>query len=254
MRRTLSALAVVVALLPPWLAWDVEIGAAAAAEQGAPARPNPENFQKGDLIWPRLPGAIVPYDSTPGAAGPEHELRWQRERNANLNRLTFLNTLSYDQFVERYLRDAPAPGVTPQSPRSNVPYVGHVGIIDVQDGIRWVIEAAPPEVRRIPYGKWLDERPKEIVWHARFKSDDPSLRARIADEAGRHLRRPYNFWNLDLTDETAFYCSKLGWLSIFKATAVPPDGNKDGKRSFWYSPKELMHSKEIEMLFSPEPY
>jgi uncharacterized protein YycO len=79
-------------------------------------------------------------------------------------------------------------------------------------------------------------------------------RAEIAIEARRYVGRPYNFWNFDLADDTAFYCSKLAWLAIYRALGFPIDGVAEPKRSFWFSPKQFLYLKTIARMHDPGIY
>jgi hypothetical protein len=49
--------------------------------------PAASSLQAGDLIWPKKPGAIVPYNSRPGEAGESDATRWRKEKEAYLNQV-----------------------------------------------------------------------------------------------------------------------------------------------------------------------
>jgi len=219
MRGVLAAAALVVALRPSW-SGAVDVVGASALQPGAPKRPEPSTCQSGDVIWPRLPNAVVPYDSAPGPGGPDESMRWTAQKQAYLSRS-----------------------------------VGVSSPLDAQRRLTTrAVEAVPPRVTAVTYDAWLSKRSGEMVWRGRLRDQDSLKRARIAAEAATQKDKPYSFWNFDLRDESGFYCSKLAWLSIVKATGVPPDDNPEGTRWTWYSPKQLMMSRQIGMLFSPEPY
>ena len=126
-------------------------------------------------------------------------------------------------------------------------YVGHVAIVEIdQAGNPWVIEALLDHgVVRTPYAQWLTSRPGEIVWHGRVRDIPADQLAQIAIESKKYIGRPYDFWNFDLDDDKAFYCSKLVWLSISRSLHFPIDGDPNPKRVFWFSPKQLLYAKTI---------
>ena len=236
-----------------------------AKAPGAP--PTAGILQTGDLIWPKAPGAVVPYNSTPGDADSSDARRWKKEKDTYLEQLrrhpnppaeeraryTQLSGMTYKEFVAMYLDD--------HSPEDGVPFgaggvsVGHVGIIEVVDGVPTVIEAmVKPGVRRISYSEWLQERPGELIWLGRLKNVSAKKRAAVARAAAAHIGKPYRFWNFNLKDDAGFYCSKLAWLSIVTATGVPPDDKPDAKRILWFSPKQLMKSPQVSLVVNPGSY
>ena len=227
-------------------------------------RPNPRDFEFGDMVWPKKPGAFVPYASQLSLDTNEERERWTREKEDFLARVRSgdasgsnvmadqLDRLTYDEFRARYLRDLDPTRIIPFSSGSLIA-VGHVGIIEIDaSGTPWVIEALlVPGVVRQRYSSWLDARQGEIVWHGRLLDFSKERRATIATEATKYIAKPYNFWNLNLTDDTEFYCSKLVWLSIMRALNTPVDGNSDARRSFWLSPKQVLYSAKIVRLVDP---
>ncbi len=60
---------------------------------------------------------------------------------------------------------------------------------------------------------------------------------------------PYDFWNFDLDDDRAFYCSKLAWMAIFRSLKFAVDGNVNPRRSFLFSPKQLLYAPTIVRIF-----
>jgi hypothetical protein len=229
--------------------------------------PDSKTFQAGDFIWPKRPGVYVPYDATQRGDPNEEERRWVDDRDrfvANASTLApyltptdveFLRTLSFREFYSRYVGDQ-VPDTPGLYASGGGIYVGHVGIIDIDpSGEPWVIEALwEPGVVRHSYQDWLKGRPQEVVWHGRVGDLPADSRAKIAAEAKLYVGRPYNFWNFDLSDDKAFYCSKLAWLAIFHALGFAIDGNPQPKRSFWFSPKQLLYLKTIARLHDPGPY
>jgi uncharacterized protein YycO len=122
-------------------------------------------------------------------------------------------------------------------------------------GVPWVIEAlAESGVVRHKYDDWLRKRPGEIVWHGRVRELSKTARGQIPIESAKYLGRPYDFWNFDLNDDAGFYCSKLVWMSIWRALGFAIDGNSNSRRTFWLSPKQLLYLKTISRLHDPGPY
>jgi Permuted papain-like amidase enzyme, YaeF/YiiX, C92 family len=224
-------------------------------------------LQAGDLVWPKKPGAIVPYNSRPGEAGERDAMRWQKEKEAYLDevrrepnpspqekeRYSTLQKMTYEEFVSSYLADRPA-GQPATFGVGNLS-VGHVGIIEITDGKPFVLEAIMGlGVRRISYADWLRDRPDELVWLGRLKGVPSEKRSAVAKRAAEQIGKPYNFWDFDLKDTSGFYCSKLAWLSVLLGAGFPPDDNPNPERVLWYSPKQLMKSNYIDLIVNPNPY
>lgn len=233
-----------------------------------PPLPNPANFQSGDFLWPKKPGAFVPYRSVVAADPVEdEEERWLREKREFIKRArngsTYLNSeqlnnlekMSFREFYSRYAGDQ-KPGIPGAYSSGNGIYVGHVAILHIDSAkVIWVIEALWGKgVVRSRYADWLRSRPGEIVWQGRVRNLEPEQRRLIATEAELHIGRPYDFWNFDLNSPDGFYCSKLVWLSIWRSLHFAIDGNSNPQRDFWFSPKQLLYSKTIARIFDPGPY
>jgi hypothetical protein len=235
--------------------------------QDNPKRPDPRDFESGDMVWPKKPGSFVPYASQSSGNPDSERQQWTQEKMNFLTRVRRgdipgaqeiadqLDRLSYDEFRTRYLRDLDPTRVIPFSSGGLIA-VGHVGIVEMDaSGVPWVIEALlQPGVVRQRYSSWLEARQGEIVWHGRLLGFSKETRATIATEAKKYVSRPYNFWNFNLADDTDFYCSKLVWLSIMRALDTPVDGDRDARRSFWLSPKQVLYAKTIARLVDPGPY
>jgi uncharacterized protein YycO len=106
-------------------------------------------------------------------------------------------------------------------------------------------------VQRITYQKWLEGRPGELVWHGRINGGTPSSRAQLVAEALPFVGRPYDFWDWVLDSTTGFYCSKLAWLSAFRAINLAIDNDANTRRTFWVSPKQLLEASNVVKLFIP---
>src|SRR5436190_10011196 len=235
-----------------------------AAGNGFPA---PEILQTGDLIWPKKPNVIVPYNSAPGAADNQEAARWEHEKNDYVAKLrqkpelspeekqryTALRDMNYQEFIAQYLEDQPLGSARPYSNAFDA--VGHVAIIEVVHGAPTVIEAMIGfGVRRLTYKQWLDGRNGEVFWVGRLKGVSNDKKADVVKTADSYIGKPYDFWNFNLSDTAGFYCSKLAWFSILSGTGFAPDDNANPVRVFWYSPKQLMHSPHIEMIVNPGNY
>ena len=224
-------------------------------------------LQAGDFIWPKKPDAIIPYDSRPGKADKSDELRWKKERADYLKKLRGKGNLSkeekeryaaiqkmtYEEFAGLYFGNSNS-GEPSVSALGNLT-VGRVGIIEIINARPFVLEAVVGlGVRRQSYANWLRDRPDELIWLGRLKGFPLRQRAAVAEKAAEQIGRPYNFWNFDLADTNGFYCSKLVWLAVMKGADFPPDDNPHSKRVIWYSPKQLMQSRHIELVVKPRDY
>jgi hypothetical protein len=79
--------------------------------------PAAQLLQAGDLIWPKKPGAFIPYNSRPGEAEASDASRWRAEKKAYLKQLesnpnpspeekkrySELENMTYKEFAARYL-------------------------------------------------------------------------------------------------------------------------------------------------------
>jgi hypothetical protein len=244
---------------------------AVLAESQAPRelpRPDPAAFQTGDFVWPKKPGAYIPYHSGSSNSVVQDREQWLEERDAYIQRaaamsqgdplvqqrIATLRDLEYREFLAVY-EGAQQPGV-PGAYSGGSVYVGHVGIVEVdRNKTAWIIEALLGKgVVRKTYADWITERSDHVVWLGRLRELDAEQRAKIATEARRYLGRPYDFWNFGLNDDEGFYCSKLVWLSIFRALRFAVDGQPNPNRVFWFSPKQLLYLPTIARIHDPGPY
>lgn len=231
-------------------------------------RPDPSSFSTGDLVWPKKPGAYVPYNSGSINSPETDRENWITERNTyvqhvidskttdrvQLDRAQALKAMDFREFLAIYA-GAQKPGV-PGLYSGGALYVGHVGIIEVDSNrTPWIIEAVMGKgVVRTTYADWITERSDQVVWLGRIRQLDQGQRVAIAREAKRHLGQPYDFWNFDLNDDAGFYCSKLVWLSVFRSLKFAIDADTDTKRILWLSPKQILYLPVIERLHDPGPY
>lgn len=260
----------------PPLAW-----AQAPDKKAIPDFPNAAAFRAGDLVWPKKKGTIVPKTRSLQAAPSQERRDWEAARQQMLadpvasglspEVAERLKTMSYEEF-ERVYFSAPAPpppgGSTPRSGGAvgHTISVGHVGLIEVdRAGIPYVVEATPKRpdgtaggVIRLRYTDWLKGYSNIQVWHGRFRDLDPSASRRVLDVALAQLGKPYDFFNFDLNDDRGFYCSKLIWMSVWRAAQIAADDNPDPRRGNrfppWFSPKALIGARRIALLHSPGEY
>lgn len=260
-------------------------GASAASAQ-APDRksasdfPNAATFQTGDLVWPKRKGSIIPRTRSPQLGNTSQERReWVTARQRVLDDPAAagvtpevaeqLRNMSFEDY-ERLYFSAPAPAPRGASRSAGgvgqTISVGHVGLIELDErGTPHVVEATPKRpdgtpagVIRLSYTEWLKSYSNIQVWHGRFRDLDAATCRRILIEARSQVGKPYDFFNFDLNDDRGFYCSKLVWMSVWRAAQIAADDNPDPQRgkSFppWFSPKALIGSKRIALLHSPGEY
>ena len=229
--------------------------------------PDPKSLQSGDFIWPKKPGAYVPYRSGVTNSAREESVVWAKQRDyffdsvvsskneTTIRRLSELKNMTFREFYARYAGDQ-VPDVRGVYSFGDGLYVGHVAILEVdENGEPWVIEALSKlGVVRQRYIEWLKLRPGINVWHGRVQEISSDDQKRLVKELSKHIGRPYDFWNFDLNDDKSFYCSKLVWLSVFRSLGIAIDGNNDPQRSFWFSPKQLLYTDKVSRLHNPGPY
>jgi cell wall-associated NlpC family hydrolase len=228
------------------------VASPAQDDQTPPQRPDPNTFQTGDLIWPKIPSQFIPFIEQADVTSEIRRQEWEQQRDALLEDLYKEPALSLRRKrVEDELSLLLHPAVHSSG---DLPiYSGHVGMIFMEDGNPWVVEAVLDKVRTIRYKDWLEERPDADVWHARLKNVSAPRRAEVAAEALKENGKPYSLFNRNLDDDQAFYCSKLIWLAAFRALKLALDDDPDPNRPGWYTPKELLASPHLDRLFTPTP-
>lgn len=228
-------------------------------------RPDPATFQTGDVIWPRQPWIFIPYNSRPAGGYDPDKAGWEQDKQEFLERVkqnpraaendravaAQLEAMSYEEFRARFLSGTEEEEVTAAG---WLPWIGHVAMIQVRDGTPWVVESTFGGVRHLTYEDWLKERGKSLIWHGRVKGVDEAGRARMAEEAIKQLKKPYQFFNFDLLDDQGFYCSKFVWFVSRRALGLSLDGDAEPKRKFWFSPKQVMKSSHIQLLNNPTSF
>jgi uncharacterized protein YycO len=242
--------------------------------------PDASTFRAGDLVWPKKKGSIVPKTRSLSAAPPTQERReWEAARQQMLADPTAsglspevaerLRAMSYEEFERVYFStQSQAGGSTTRSfgAVGHTVSVGHVGLIEVNAaGIPYIVEATPHRadgsrggVIRVRYADWLRSYINIQVWHGRFAGLDAAASERVVNVAREQLGKPYDFFNFDLNDDRGFYCSKLVWMSVWRAAQIAADDNPDPRRGNrfppWFSPKALIGASRITMLHNPGEY
>ena len=264
------------------LALGAGVSAASAQtsdKKSVPDFPNAATFRSGDLVWPKKKGSIVPRTRSIQAQPTQERREWEAARQQMLadpaaaglspDVAERLETMSYEEFERVYFSaQSPPPQGASRSAGAvgRTISVGHVGLIEVAaQGIPYVVEATPKRpdgtaagVIRVRYADWLKSYTNIQVWHGRFSDLDAAACRRVLNVARSQLGKPYDFFNFDLNDDRSFYCSKLVWMSVWRAAKIAADDNPDPRRgkSFppWFSPKALLSARRMTMLHSPGDY
>jgi hypothetical protein len=247
-----------------------------ARKKGMPDFPDSRKFQSGDLLWPKKKGAFVPRMRSATGAPNDERRAWEAARQQVLNEpdragvspevAEKLKTMRFDEFERLYHTGAAQPpGPATRGALGDTISVGHVGLIEVgANGIAYVVEATPQGpagvagVIRTRYADWLNTYADIQVWHGRVRDLDARRRGRLVEAAIAQLGKPYDFFNFDLNDDRGFYCSKLIWMCLWRAAAVAADDDPDPRRGLrfppWFSPKQLISVKRVEVLHKPGEY
>lgn len=244
----------------------------AAGQSSSSEVPDAGQLAHGDLVWPKRPSAIVPYDSSTASAADQLKKQWLQERDAFIRAVrenqrspkelrqlaTNFEAMTYEEFYLRYNADVLPSEILKYGAFDDLFSVGHVGIVDVaSDGEKFVLEAVwggVKKVQRVSYAQWIKDRSGSWVWLGRLKYQSADDLQKFVAQARTYLSRPYDFWNFDLADDSSFYCSKLVWLSLAKALDVYLDNDRNSKRSFWYSPKQAWNSPFVVRVNQPRNF
>lgn len=229
-------------------------------------RPDPKRVATGDLLWPKQPGAPIRLSTEGSQDTANDEAIWEEQRrelsvraqstpadSPQRRALAAINGMTYAEFQERFTT-----GLTDQELRqhSSLTTTGHVCIVDASTSADiLIIEAMPrPGVQRLRYEDWLSNRTEQIIWHGRVAELGADQREAVAKRAASWLHRPYVWANLDLADESNFYCSKLVWLAYYLGAQLSLDGDQRTSRTWFLSPKTLLASRHIAILNDPSEY
>ncbi len=227
--------------------------------------PNPNTFQAGDLIWPKKPGAYVPYNSQPKGTYEDDSQQWEKEKNHFVNQVRSnsnasesernfaakFEKMTFEEFRQEALGEEERSDFVPFG--TDFIYSGHVGMVFFENGEPWVVEAVPGGVQSISYKQWLQERIGFNVWHGRFTKPNSEELTKMVDTARQVIGKPYSLWNLNLNDKSSFYCSKLIWFAAFRGINWNIDEGKPDRET-WYTPKMLINSHYVKLINNFEPY
>ncbi len=227
-----------------------------AANKNGP--PTLDTLQTGDLLFPRANDGWVPYlrgaaNQTTAYGAEEKEWLKLREQITGGKGIIpdearkKIATMSYDEFRAQY-----GGGGNPALFGVHF-YTGHVVIFDSGN----VIEALWGNIDRViehSYADWAKERADDLVWQSRLTGRSANDLRKVCDEAKAQVNKPCDFLDFDLLDASGFYCSKLVWFSVWTALGLAMDDDDDAERLFWYSPKQLLHSKHLTAIQCPDNY
>jgi hypothetical protein len=224
-----------------------------------PSGPPPiDSLKTGDLLFPRPKDGWVPYlraAANQEAGYGEEEKEWlalrrqiaSGEGTIPAEAREKIAKMSYDEFRARY-----GGGGDPALFGVHF-YTGHVAIFDSGS----VIEALWGDIDKVirrPYADWATEHADKLVWQSRLKDRSADELLKFCDVAKAQVGIPYDFLDFDLLDASGFYCSKLVWFAVWTALAFAMDDNEDAIRLFWYSPKQLLHSRHLTAIQFPANY
>lgn len=247
----------------------------AASDTCSNEPPSASDIESGDLIWPKKPGIIIPYHAGEVKTLAKQKKDWETGKAELIDRLKKvrntpdakkeiekLQALSFRQFRKSYLADVQPNAVVPYD--TGTGWVGHIAmILKEDDGTFSVVEAlgSTPnpgdnrhdEVISTPYETWIKVLKENgyIFYHGRILDLSAEGRHQSAQASKSFLGQPYYFFNLNLDDESNFYCSKLIWLSVFKATGKAIDSIENPERWIWLSPKQIMNLNRVDVLNKP---
>ena len=231
--------------------------------------PSAGDLVHGDLLWPKGKHAIIPYFWNNETSVTENQLAaekadWEvgqarfraegKPDSLTQGEFEYLASLTFERFRARYGLEPH--GVGPGAALlGGLVSVGHVAIVEVLRGEPFIIEALMKQgVVRRPYESWAKDHARDLVWWGRLKGPVADAPGKFVAAARAQVGKPYDFWNFDLSDDRGFYCSKLVWFAAFKVFGIALDGDPDPRRGFWYSPRQLTHSRLVDMLQSAGAY
>src|SRR5262249_25550571 len=157
----------------------------------------------GDFLWPKKPGAFVPYNSEGALDYAEEKRQWVAAKKKFIETVKAnpaaspqeaalaraLVDMEFREFQSLYLADSP-PNQPDQYGSDQVLYVGHIAIIQDRGTDKLVIEALMGKgVVRQTYAEWVKSRDGQIVWQARMKDRPAADRSRIAQAAIEQLAK-----------------------------------------------------------------
>jgi Permuted papain-like amidase enzyme, YaeF/YiiX, C92 family len=207
--------------------------------------PNASDLQTGDLVWPRAGWQIVSFDDDRTRSQPWHVAYAQEIAKPGISSE---ETEQLDLFV----RDI---------------WVGHIALIEIVDGIPWVVDATPNRsgwaeprtdgVAMQPYQAFLDDaaHTESHIWHGRIKPEfvNPAdnFGQRLVDAAKKHIGAKYSIKPRGLAKPNKFYCSKLIWHALRDGLGITLE--KKGLRvpQPWFTPWDVMQADCVQLLYQP---
>ncbi len=200
--------------------------------------PDPARLNTGDLVWIRADDQMVFFsDKNPRASG------WLTEQAA-FSKLS----AEHEAQVQAFRRSI---------------WVGHLALIEVVDGLPWVIDAttsrstpASPRqdgVARQSYADFLADAShlQSHVWQGRLKDITPAQAMQLVHKARSFLGAPYRFTPWRFADTSDFYCSKFIWHVVHEALGIKLLGASDRIQDAWFTPWDVMQSAQVKMLYEP---
>jgi hypothetical protein len=197
--------------------------------------PRISDRQTGDLVWPRADHQVVFFQE-----GNPQGASWLQARAEQVQ--------VSSEMMDRFQRDS---------------WVGHVALIEVIDGVPWVVDATPDRsgpaqpspcgVATQTYQAFLDDaaHTQSHVWHGRLVGPPPGFGQFIVQAAKAHLGKPYAINPVSLEEDDAFYCSKLIWHAVRDALGI--EWRKPGLQvpQPWFTPWDVMQAEGVQLLYAP---
>ncbi len=208
--------------------------------------PSMADLQTGDLVWPRADKQIVFFQDNNPQAAP-----WLAEQ-ALMAASPMSQSSEQTELVDRFIRDC---------------WVGHVALIELMEGVPWVVDATPHRsgpatpgqkgVATQTYQAFLDDHAhtQSNIWHGRLKPefvDQPDgFGQRLVNAAKQHLGKPYSISPLGLGNAEDFYCSKLIWHALRDALGIALEKRGLQVPQPWFTPWDVMQTECVQLLYSP---
>jgi hypothetical protein len=203
------------------------------------------DLQTGDLVWPRADKQIVSFDEDPSQGQPWHLEYAQQIAKTNISS-------EQTEQLDLFVRDI---------------WVGHIALIDIKDGIPWVVDATPSRsgwaqprtdgVAMQPYQAFLDDaaHTESHIWHGRLKPAFASAFQNsgrcLVDAAKKHIGAHYSINPFGLEKADKFYCSKLIWHALRDGLGITLGKPGLHLPQPWFTPWDLMQADCIELLYAP---
>lgn len=201
--------------------------------------PQGSDLQTGDLVWPRADDQLVFFR----ADNPQAQPWLEKQASAN-----FQVAESDRSRVELFTRDV---------------WVGHVALIELRDGIPWVVDATPSRsgaaipgragVATQTYADFLadDAHARSHIWHGRMKAIESTQASALLQAAKAYLGRPYDISPFGFEQTNDFYCSKLIWHCIQDALGLRLKKKAWSWPLLWFTPWDVMASEHVQLLYEP---